>query len=159
MNWVKKKKLPAIKAIQYNGHLCIKLKDLWNVFHNSFNLAQNQYINTHLLEEILDKEITSWPPFSKAELIDAINNSLTPGLDKLSWRHFKKIVKNKECTNKLINITNACINLDHWPSHFKTLTTIIIFKPNKASYDFTKSFCLIVLFNTTRKLFKKMIGE
>jgi len=28
MNWVKKRKLPAIKAIQYEGHLCIKLEDL-----------------------------------------------------------------------------------------------------------------------------------
>ena len=28
MNWVKKHKLPAIKAIQYNGRLCIDLDDL-----------------------------------------------------------------------------------------------------------------------------------
>ena len=49
----------------------------------------------------------------------------------------------------------------YWPSHFKTLTTIIIPKPNKtsSSYDFTKSFCPIVLLNTTRKFFEKMIGE
>ena len=84
---------------------------------------------------------------------------MTLGLDKLSWRHLKKIVKNKECIDKLINITNACIDLSYWPSHFKTLTTVIIPKPNKASYDSTKSFCPIVLLNTTGKLFEKMIGE
>jgi len=39
------------------------------------------------------------------------------------------------------------------------LTTIIISKLNKASYDFTKSFHPIVLLNMTRKLFEKMIGE
>jgi len=36
---------------------------------------------------------------------------------------------------------------------------IIIPKPNKISYDFTKLFCPIVLLNTTGKLFKKIIGE
>jgi len=96
------------------------------------------------------------------ELIDAINkcnNSSTSGLDKLSWSHLKAIVKDKESINKLIDIANACINLGHWPSHFKTSTIIIIPKPNKISYDSTKSFHPIVLLNTTGKLFKKMFGE
>jgi len=63
-----------------------------------------------------------WAPFSKEELINAIekcNNSLTPGLNKLFWRYFKKIVKNGECTSRLINIANTYINLGYWPSHFK----------------------------------------
>ena len=162
MNWVKKKKLPAIKTIQYNGHPYIKLEDLWNVLHSSFNSALDQQINTNLLDEILDKDITSWPPFLKAKLIDTINkynNSLTSGPDKLSWRHLKTIVKNKECIKKLINITNTCINLGHWLSHFKMLTTVIISKPNKILYNSTKLFHPIVLLNTTGKLFEKMIGE
>jgi len=98
----------------------------------------------------------------KAETIDAINkcnNFLAPGPDKLSWRHLKKIVKNKECISKLIDIANTCIKLGHWLSQFKTLTTIIIPKPNKASYNSTKSFRPIFLLNTTGKLFEKMIGE
>ena len=37
MNWVKKCKLPAIKAIQYEGCPCIELEDLWNTLHNFFN--------------------------------------------------------------------------------------------------------------------------
>jgi len=32
MNWVKKRKLPMIKVIQYNGHLYIKLEELWICF-------------------------------------------------------------------------------------------------------------------------------
>jgi len=67
-----------------------------------------------------------WAPFSKEELINVIekcNNSLTLGPDKLFWRHLKKIVKNEECTIKLIDIANVCINLGHWPSHFKVWTT------------------------------------
>ena len=84
---------------------------------------------------------------------------MTPGLDKLSWRHLKKIVKNRECTSKLINIANVCINLGYWLSHFKVWTTIIIPKLNKVLHDSTKLFCPIVLLNTTRKLFEKIIVE
>ena len=36
---------------------------------------------------------------------------------------------------------------------------VIIPKPNKTLYDLPKSFCPIMLLNTTGKLFKKMIGE
>ena len=65
----------------------------------------------------------------------------------------------KKSIIKLIDITNACIDLDHWLSHFKVSAIIIIPKPNKMLYDSTKSFCSIVLLNTTSKLFEKMIGE
>ena len=68
-------------------------------------------------------------------------------------------MKDDKCINKLIKITNTCIDLCHWPFHFKTSTMIVISKLNKMSYDSTKSFCPIVLLNTTGKLFKKMIRE
>ena len=111
------------------------------MLHNTFNLAQDYQINISLLNKIPNKDILSWPSFSKAELINIINkynNSLTSGLNKLSWSYFKAIVKDKECINKLIDIANACIDLGHWPSHFKTSTTIIIPKLNKMLYDSTK---------------------
>ena len=84
---------------------------------------------------------------------------MTPGPDKLSWEHIKKIIKNKECIIKLINIANVCVDLGHWPSHFKILTTVIIPKPNKALYDSPKLFHSIMLLNITGKLFEKIIGE
>ena len=40
MNWVKKYKLPAVEAIQYEGRPYIKLEDLWNALYSSFNSAQ-----------------------------------------------------------------------------------------------------------------------
>ena len=158
MNWIKKRKHSVIKAIQYNSCSCIKLEKLWDVLHNSFNSVQNQHIDSDLLNKIFDKKVTRQLPFLKAEIIDAINkynNSSTPGLDKLSWRHLKKIVKNKECISKLIDIANTYIELGHWLSHFKTLTIIIIPKPNKALYVSTKSFYPIVLLNTTGNSLKK----
>ena len=110
MNQVKKRKLPTIKAIQYNSRSCIKLEDLWKALYNSFNLAQNYQIDTHLLKELPDKKVMSWTSFSKAELINAINrcnNSSTLEPDELFQRYLKKIVKNKECINKIIDISKA----------------------------------------------------
>jgi len=104
----------------------------------------------------------SWNPFSKQELINVIekcNNSSALGLDKLTWNHIKSIIRNEDCIFKLIDIANACIDLGHWPSHFKTSTTIVIPKPNKFTYDFPKLYRPIVLLNMIGKLFKKMIGE
>ena len=69
------------------------------------------------------------------------------------------IIKNDECIVKLLDIANACMDLSHWPNHFKISTTIIIPKPNKQAYDMPKSFRPIVFLNTLGKLFEKMIGE
>ena len=73
-------------------------------------------------------------------MIEKCNNSLTSELDKVSWRHFKKIVKDVACLNKFINIANMCIYIGYWPLHFKALTTIIILKSNKKFYNFSKSY-------------------
>ena len=77
---------------------------------------QNCQVDTSLLKEIPDKEITIWPSFLRKKPTTAIekcNNSLTPGSDKLSWRYIKKIIEDNECINKLINIANACIDLGY----------------------------------------------
>jgi len=103
-----------------------------------------------------------WNKFSKKEILQAIkkcNNSSALGPDKLSWRHIKMIIKNNECIVKLLDIANTCIDLGHWPNHFKISTTIIIPKPNKQAYDMPKFFRPIVLLNILEKLFEKMIGE
>ena len=116
MNWIKKYKLLAIKAIQYDGQLCLELNNLWQAFHLLFNSAQNCQINMKLLEEIPSKLITRWKLFSEKEFTSVIlkcNNSLTSGPNKLSWRHIKFIVKNATYLQNLINIANIYINLGY----------------------------------------------
>jgi len=157
MNWVKKCKLPVVEAIQYKGHPCIKLEDLWNAFYSSFNSTQSQEVDIHFLDEISDKATIEWTPFSKEELINAIekcNNLSAPDPNKLTWSHIKSIIRNKDCISKFIDIANACIDLGHWPSHFKTSITVVIPKPNKTSYDSPKSYCPIIFLNTIGKLFE-----
>ena len=104
----------------------------------------------------------SWSSFLKEEFISAIvkcNNSLAPGPNKLLWGYLKCIIKDKTCQDNIIAIANACIELEHWPNHFKILMTIVIPKPNKLSYDSPKSFRLIVLLNTMGKLIEKVISN
>jgi len=92
-------------------------------------------------------------------MIEKCNNLSAPDTDKLTWSHVKSIIRNKDCICKFIDIANACIDLGHWLSHFKTSITVVIPKPNKATFDSPKSYCPIVLLNTIGKLFEKMIGE
>jgi len=71
----------------------------------------------------------------------------------------KSIVKQDKCLVNIINIADSCINLGHWLNYFKYLSTMIIPKPNKMSYDQPKSFYPIVLLNTLGKLIEKVIME
>ena len=91
--------------------------------------------------------------------INKYNNILTPGLDKISWRHLKAIMHNLLCLKNIINIANICINLRYWPLHFKMLISIIIPNPNKALYNIPKMFRPIVLLNMLGKLIEKVIGK
>ena len=162
MNWVKKYKLLMVEAIQYEGHLCIELEDLWNASHKSFNSTQERKVDIHFLDKIPDKSTIEWMSFSKNELINAIvkcNNSSIPGPDKLTWSHIKLIIRDEDCISKFINITNTCIELEHWLTHFKISTTVVIPKLNKAIFDSPKSYQPIILLNTIGKLFEKMIGK
>jgi len=110
----------------------------------------------------MDKPISLWPTFSKEEFRLALvncNNSSAPGPDKLLWSYFKIILKDDDCLNLIVNITNVCIEVGYWPSHFKRSTVVIIPKPNKKVYDSPKAFRPIVLLNTIGKLIEKVIGE
>jgi len=164
INWIKKCKLPTIETLQFNRCLCIELEDLWQAFYLTFNSAQNQHINSQLLNKISSKLLSKWLLFSKAEFNDAINkcSSLsTSGPNHISWHHcnVKILVANNKCITNLVNIANTCINLSFWPLHFKKFTSIIIPKPNKVSYNFLKTFCSIVLLNILKKLIEKVFSE
>jgi len=162
MKWVNKCKLPAIEAIKYNNQHCLELGDLWNTLHSNFNMAFYHQVNINILDKIGDKPTLPWPAFLKEEFRLAIincNNSSVPGPNKLSWGHFKIILKDDDYLDIIISITNTCIELGYWPSHFKRSTMIVIPKPNKKSYDLPKAFRPIVLLNTVGKLIEKVIGE
>jgi len=162
MNWVKKRKLPVTEAIKYNGIPCLSPDSLWNALHNSFNTTLHHQVDVSILNEVEHKPCQIWNPFSRYEFKTTIHkciDSSVPGPDKMSWRHWKLIIKNDDCLSKIINIADVCINLGYWPKYFKISTTVVIPKLNKTSYDNPKAFRPIVLLNTLGKLVEKVIAE
>jgi len=162
MNWAKRKTLLTIKSILYEGQPCNTLPDLWYALHLSYNLAKNRPINASFLNKIPQADQIPWPSFLKQEFKDAIAKCLslsTPGLDYISWRYLKSIITNDRCLLKIIQIANMCIDLEFWLSHFKLSNTVVISKPNKINYNSPKSFCPIILLNTTGKLIEKAISN
>jgi len=152
----------AIETILYENCPCNTLLDLWHAFHNSYNSAENKPVNIYFLNEIPQANTIDWPTFSKQEFGNTIAKCLSssfPRPDHIFWRHLKSLFSNDHCLEKLINIANACINLEYWLSHFKFANTVIIPKPNKDLNSTPKYFCPIVLLNTTSKLIKKVISN
>ena len=59
----------------------------------------------------------------------------------------------------ILRLANACIDVGHWPTHFKDSLSVIIPKPNKPAYSTPKAFRPIVLLNTLGKLLEKLISN
>ena len=161
MNWVKRKPLPASEAIKFDNQSYTSLESLWVALHSTYNSATNRQINLDLLNEIPICPPVKWPPFSKAEIREAIakcKNLSVPGPDHISWKTLKLITSDDVCLSHIVQLANSCINLSYWPSLFKDSTSVIIPKPQKPSYDTPKSFCPIILLNTLGKLIEKAIS-
>jgi len=108
------------------------------------------------------KPTIDWPPFSKEDFrstINKCNNLSAPGPDHVSWKHLKVVIEDNKYLLYIINIANTCINIEHWQSHFKKSSLIIISKLNKMAYNSLEMFCLIILLNILEKLIEKVIGE
>jgi len=162
MIWVKKHKLPAMKAIQFNGYSCIELEELWQALHQTFHSAQDYYINLYLIDKIPLRPLSEWLPSFKVEftnIIEKCNSMSTLGSDHVSWNYLKILMTDNKYITNLVNIANDCINLGYWLLLFKKLTLIIILKSNKLVYDSPKAFYPIVLLNTIRKFIEKVISE
>ena len=162
MNYINKRKLPAIKAIKYNGQPYLAPDSLWRALYATFNTTLHYQVDVDILNKIGSKTTSLWVLFSKEgfkQAINKYNNSSALGSDKLTWQYLKTILKQDTCLTNIINIADTCINLGHWPNYFKYSSTVIIPKPNKLVYDQPKSFCPIVLLNTLGKLIKNVIAE
>ena len=162
MNWVKKKSLSTIESISYKDQPCNFLPELWHMLYSLYNSAENRPINASFLNKQPQVDQIQWPSFSKQEFKDAIakcSASLTPSPDHISWRHLKSLITSDRCLIKIVQIANTCINLEYWPSYFKSSNTVVIPKPNNDSHNFSKFFHPIVLLNTTSKLIEKVISN
>ena len=160
MNWIKKKKLSTIEAINFNKYSYNKLNNLQQALYQSYNTIQDRLINLQLLDEIPSHQQAKWLLFSKAEFINIINkyNSLsTLNLDHISQSYLKVLVNDNKYLANFTNIANFCINLSY-QFFFKKLILIIIPKLNKSFYNISKTIQPIVFLNMIEKFIKKVIS-
>ena len=111
-----KRKLPPTEAITHFSQPCLTPKSLWTALHSTFNTALHRPINLNILDELAHKPRHSWNSFSEYEFksaIDKCTNTSAPGPDKLTWQHWKLIIKDNMCLSKVINIADACISLSY----------------------------------------------
>jgi hypothetical protein len=162
MAWVKERKNPPCKDIQFNGQPCHELGNLWNTLHNIYNSASDQKVDLTMLDELPEKPAREWPELFKLELKQALttcSSRSAPDLDHITWRHLKHVLALPSCMEVVLALANGCIDTGCWPKHFKESTSVIILKPNKPSYSTPKAFRPIVLLNTLGKLVEKMISN
>ena len=55
MNWISRRKLPAIEAIKHNDRPYFSPESLWDALHSTFNTALNCQVNLNILSEIEHK--------------------------------------------------------------------------------------------------------
>ncbi|KAJ3520538.1 hypothetical protein NMY22_g12711 [Coprinellus aureogranulatus] len=136
MAWIQERKNPPCEAIQFNGQPCHTTDQLWQALHGTYNAANNH-----------------------RQALEACSSRSAPGPDHVTWRHLKAVLSIPDCTVLILRLANACIDVGHWPKHFKDSLSVIIPKPNKPAYSTPKVFRPIVLLNTLGKLLEKLISK
>ncbi|PPQ95966.1 hypothetical protein CVT25_000409 [Psilocybe cyanescens] len=163
MTWVQQHKLPPCEAIQYQGQPCHTLPQLWDTLHNTYNSASDRPFNINVLDFIPDMSVQGWVPFSALEMQEALascSNVSAPAPDHIKWSHLKMLMHGPtHVFTVLLSLANACLQVGHWPKHFKESMLVIIPKLNKPSYSAPKAFRPIVLLNTVGKLIEKMLSN
>jgi len=94
-----------------------------------------------------------------SQALHACSSTSAPGPDHVTWGMLKHLSANPRIAALFLGVAEACIQVGHWPAHFKESLSVIIPKPGKPSYATPKSFCPIVLLNTLGKLVEKMLSR
>ena len=155
----KQRALPKVPQLRNNHNKPItKLDELFHVLHSHFDKATNIAYDA----DFIRKATRSFPPFSLAELEDAIKtcaNSSAPGPSQLSWRLLKAFLRDDSFQQGFLRLANGCLFDSIWPAAFKASTTVIIPKPGKDSYTSAKNYRPIALLETPGKLISKLIAK
>lgn len=92
-----------------------------------------------------------------ASTIAGLPPDKAPGPDKIPNRFLKQC--SSTLTPLLATLFTACIQKKYHPVAFKESTTVVIRKPQQASYNVPKSYRPIALLNTIRKVLEKIIAR
>ena len=114
------------------------MEDLFEALHSMYNSANDRPVDLSALDPLPQMEERDWVPFSELEYTEALakcaSNS-APGPDHIKWPHLKLISKAPEVVRVFVALANGCMEVGHWPAHFKDSLSVIIPKPGKLSYS------------------------
>jgi Reverse transcriptase (RNA-dependent DNA polymerase) len=117
-------------------------------------------VDLSFLDPLPPEPVRAWVPFSLLEFKEALSacaKRSAPGPDHVTWSYLKCWCWAPGVSELFVCIAEACIQVGHWPSHFKESLLVIILKPGKPDYSTPKLFQPIMLLNTLGKLFKKLL--
>ena len=160
--WVKQHQLPPYKAISFWGWPCNDVDFLWGALNGTYNTANGRPVDLSILDAIPPLPVQEWKLFSMLELTQALHacsSTSAPGPNHITWGMLKTLTANPRIASLFLGLAEACIQLGHWPAHFKESLSVIIPKPGKPSYSTPKLFHPIVLLNTLGKLVEKMLSH
>jgi len=144
------------------GQPCNNLNSLWGALDGTYNAANGRPVDLSILDAIPPFPVREWRPFAMLELTQALHaysSTLALKPDHITWGMLKHLSANPHIAGLFLGLAEACLQVGHWPAHFKESLFIIILKPGKSSYITSKSFCPIVLLNTLGKLIEKMLSH
>ena len=104
--------------------------------------------------------ITSNPVITMKQVqraIDKMSPKKAPGPDEIANITLKKTLN--VTSDHLQALIQGSINTSHFPTPFKTTTTIVLHKPDKPSYTEAKAYRPIALENTLGKLIESIVTE
>ena len=104
--------------------------------------------------------ITSNPVITTKQVqraIDKMSPKKAPGLDENANITLKKTLN--VTSDHIQALIQGSINTSHFPTPFKTTTTIVLRKPDKPSYTEAKAYRPIALENTLGKLIESIVTE
>src|SRR5215510_3842487 len=144
MDWVKQRELPPSESLEYQGHACNSLPQLWEALHGTYNSASGRVPTIDVLDPLPDAPVREWIEFSTKEMEEALracSSRSAPGPDHVGWGHLKGVVFGSDkARDHLLALANACLRVGYWPEYFKASNLVIIPKPGKPSYSTPKSF-------------------
>jgi hypothetical protein len=116
MEWVKQRKLPACKAIQFQGQPCHTLESLWDALHGTYNAASGWQVDLTALNDLDPLPERDWVGFSAREMFDVLSVCLSrsaPGLDHVTWTHLKRILLDSIVSGKILSLADACLQVGY----------------------------------------------
>jgi hypothetical protein len=96
-------------------------------------------------------------PHQIQRALDKISPKKAPGPDEITNRVLKKTAE--VIHPHMLALAQASINIGHFPTPFKTTTTVIIRKPTKPDYTKPNAYRPIALENTMGKIIESIMAE